>query len=255
MIYLKLYLTVLKKQLSSRIVTNGYWAKTKESANKYIDSLIESGLDEINFSTGDNHQKFVPFDFIMNAIEKLVRTDIKAIVINVEGGEDSGFTIKDNILSNRRYMLLGKEKMRLIILQSPWINFENLPRSCNKSKIKTFKSEPCDGIFTSININPNGQLLSCCGFAAEYSPILKLGKFKVGSVGKIYYKQFNDLFKIWLYAKGPDAIASFLDADDLSLNHPCGTCFNLLTNEKVISNMLLNTTDKKIKEILLGFNF
>ena len=33
----------------------------------------------------------------------------------------------------------------------------------------------CNSLFTGIQINPTGQLLACCGFAAEFSEHLKLG--------------------------------------------------------------------------------
>lgn len=48
-----------------RIVTNGYWATTLQKAEKTIIELKSAGLKEINFSTGDDHQEWIPYDNIV----------------------------------------------------------------------------------------------------------------------------------------------------------------------------------------------
>ena len=50
---------------ASRCVTNGYWAVSKDSAAGKMALLKKAGLTEINFSTGDEHQKFVSFERIV----------------------------------------------------------------------------------------------------------------------------------------------------------------------------------------------
>lgn len=52
--------------LTCRVVTNGFWAKSKEIAVKLLSECKKSGLDEINFSTGDDHLQYVSIDKIKN---------------------------------------------------------------------------------------------------------------------------------------------------------------------------------------------
>ena len=55
------------KGLKTRVVTNGYWANTYESAFNRLKPLVNAGLYEINFSTGDEHAEFVsPENFAYN---------------------------------------------------------------------------------------------------------------------------------------------------------------------------------------------
>jgi MoaA/NifB/PqqE/SkfB family radical SAM enzyme len=57
-----------KLSMMTRLVTNAYWATTPNKALKKIQILKKAGLDEINFSTGDEHAKFIPLANIINAI-------------------------------------------------------------------------------------------------------------------------------------------------------------------------------------------
>lgn len=53
--------------LKTRCVTNGFWGKTIDSAKTVTKKLIWAGLTEINFSTGIDHQEWVPLASIANA--------------------------------------------------------------------------------------------------------------------------------------------------------------------------------------------
>lgn len=71
--------------LTTRIVTNAHWAKTDESAINVINALIESGLTEINFSTGDEHIKFVPLEQVIRAIKLCAKhPSFTNVVVNIE---------------------------------------------------------------------------------------------------------------------------------------------------------------------------
>lgn len=56
-----------KLGLSTRIVTNAFWATSYKDAYSTITELKKAGLKEINFSTGDDHRKWVPLKNVRNA--------------------------------------------------------------------------------------------------------------------------------------------------------------------------------------------
>lgn len=71
--------------LATRVVTNGYWAKTDESAKEMVERLVSAGLTEINFSAGDEHAKFVPLDRIVHAVKTCAENpSFSNVVINIE---------------------------------------------------------------------------------------------------------------------------------------------------------------------------
>lgn len=83
-----------KRKLSCRIVSNGFWARTEEQAYSYLADLREKGLCELNLSTGDEHQKWVPFKNIINACKAALKTGL-LVAINVESTTDSRFTSRN----------------------------------------------------------------------------------------------------------------------------------------------------------------
>jgi len=70
--------------LATRCVTNGYWATSPRAARERILPLYEAGLTELNFSTGDDHQKFVPFERIVHGAVAAAESGIRALIV-VEG--------------------------------------------------------------------------------------------------------------------------------------------------------------------------
>ncbi len=61
-----------KLNLLTRVVSNGFWAKTYDIAYKKLYELKKIGLTEINFSTGDNHIEFVSVENVVNGVRAAV---------------------------------------------------------------------------------------------------------------------------------------------------------------------------------------
>lgn len=75
---------VKEQRLLSRVVTNAYWAVSYDKAISTLRPLVEAGLTEINYSTGDDHQAFVPIQNIVNATLAANDLNLKTIVINTQ---------------------------------------------------------------------------------------------------------------------------------------------------------------------------
>lgn len=112
------------KKLATRIVTNGYWAKTYDFAYKKLEKLRSVGLKELNFSTGDDHQKFVPYQNIVNGIRASMDLGLTTVV-NVESSPISSFRSQtlEKEPSLQKYFddNLGYKKLR--ILNGVWMPF------------------------------------------------------------------------------------------------------------------------------------
>lgn len=245
--------------LTSRIVTNGHWAKSKSQIAHYVKSFEDAGLKEINFSTGTEHQKFVPVENIINAVNLCSEIDsISSIVVNVESHKNLSFSINDfksAIYSKGNDEIL---KNKLIVLSSPWMSFKErseLISSSNKKNTISTLSKGCKNIFNGIYINPNNQMLSCCGLACEYIPFLKIGSINKHDIKYLYNKQYNDFLKIWLFTEGPRKIIEHIDENFASDDniHDCDYCLRLLTTRPYLEK-LLQIDSNKIKQTMVNYN-
>jgi MoaA/NifB/PqqE/SkfB family radical SAM enzyme len=73
------------KGLRTRIVTNAYWAYDENAAFKRLKKLKDKGLTELNASTGDFHQQFVPIDRVINAtIASLKLEPLKIFILLIK---------------------------------------------------------------------------------------------------------------------------------------------------------------------------
>src|SRR5215217_1332142 len=58
---------VAAHELVSRVVTNAHWAVNDKGAKRRVEEFVRAGLSEINFSTGDQHTRFVPLERVIRA--------------------------------------------------------------------------------------------------------------------------------------------------------------------------------------------
>ncbi|WP_428815571.1 radical SAM protein [Lactococcus lactis] len=109
----------------SQIVSNASWSKGIEKDKKYLSKLKENGLIEINVSTGDNHQQFVPIEKVLSVIEAAVSIGLRAL-ISIEKTKFSKFTI-ETLKANSTYKRIKKNDKEglLSILSASWVSFNN----------------------------------------------------------------------------------------------------------------------------------
>lgn len=241
----------------TRIVSNGFWAKSAEITRKTLLRLFEVGLDELNLSTGDVHLMHVSLKNILNVIHIHERNDfLKNLSIAVEDHENSKFDYKkmQSILTH-----LYPDSYKTVILHSPWIELDkkedNIIHSLETS-LSPSQGQGCYSLYNGIQVTPTGQILACCGFAAEYSPLLKMGSIRDNKDNlKVYLEeQYSDYLKMWLMVEGPRAIYTQLTDKYPKENlHDCEICLHLLSNADLLKKIVEIPTDK-VKEIILKFH-
>lgn len=236
--------------LSTRIVTNASWAKTKSSAEKMISKLVNSGLDEINYSTGDNHQEWIPLKYIKNAVKASFEQSLST-TISIESFKGSNFSYDDFINDPEISKLLSYSDI-IQCVKASWIPLKN-KHLLDKNGRDIFKNpsfKGCDSILMFLGINPQNILISCCGLTMEYIPSMKLGSFNKNDFVKKYQSQFYDFLKIWLFTDGPEKILKFACENNENLLkytknivHPCQAC-SYIYNIEEIQNTLVNNYHK-----------
>lgn len=232
------------KGLYSRIVSNGYWAINSSKANKKLNELKQAGLLELNLSTGDNHQDFVPFDRIMNAALESVRLGI-GTVISIETNKNSKFT-RNDVLAHPIYRKIKEESLlnKLTILNATWVSFhKNVKYQYNSFEQKEVENG-CNNLYNFIGLNPKNEIVACCGLTLNYMPEMKLGKATTNIVA-LYNKQKNDFMKRWLFVDGPINILKQVLEWDNSIEvplfaHHCQTCAYIFQDDQIKDCIIKN---------------
>lgn len=221
-----------------RIVSNGVWAKSVESASSYLSALKYSGLTELNISTGDEHSIFVPLSNVINAIKVAQEIGIHS-TIALEKHKSNRIT--SQTIKNEFQNKFGKE-IGCQISESAWIEMKNFRTKYMEEDFENVKKihGGCNSLFTGIQINPTGQLLACCGFAAEFSEHLKLGHIDSYSSREQYENNVYNLLNIWLYSEGPLGIAEYMIGKGIKESpdvHMCEHCLRLLMSPTLRQNI------------------
>lgn len=201
------------KGLLVRIVTNGFWANSFKQTFLKLKNLKEKGLSEINVSTGDEHQKIVSFNNVINIIVAAMYLKI-TVAVNVETSPLNNFSA-EIIKSDIRLKKFNLSKSGVYIISGKWMYFrkqsrQNLIKLIDENiKFNNQFQERCSSILTDIVVSPDKKMYSCCGLTNLFSKYLYLGNIKNNNIAFLYNNQFNDFIKIWLFTEGPRKILEF----------------------------------------------
>lgn len=244
-------------QLLCRIVTNAFWSKTEQIAYKIIQDLKFCGLTELNISTGNEHQQWVPLENIFNAIDAAIKSDI-SIAVNVETHNDVSNSLGADSFREHPRVQAHIKNPRLTIINGAWVDFTS--NKLVKPSNEVFAHKRCENLFNTITISPSNQMLACCGLSVDKISFLQIGHLDKESINDIYENQFNDFLKIWLYTEGPSKILEIINThkgvktiNRVANTHICQYCINIFTQENL--NILRAIYKEHIFRVWLKFKF
>lgn len=212
--------------LRTRCVTNGFWGKTRGRCEETVRRLVSAGIDEINISTGRDHQQWIPVDSVIRAACSLVENGV-VTVVTVEQDEPGSECLRQ--FAERpeiRRLLAGSALFRLQC--NSWMPFHETSRRRRKLDDPGELRAGCRQLFRNVTLTPNGELAACCGLTMEHIPEMKLGTLPAALAVR-YYSQVEDFLKVWLHVDGPFTIITrlFGDAAQADLDgvvHICQAC-------------------------------
>ncbi|HAZ08863.1 MAG TPA: radical SAM protein [Elusimicrobia bacterium] len=253
---------VTERGLMSRCVTNGYWATSARAAADRVAALKQAGLTEINFSTGDNHQRFVPFDRVALGAVATAAAGIRTIIA-VEGYRESAFSVEAALEhpTIKEFRDARPARGGLSFFSNVWIPFRSDSAVSQDPSLASggdASAEGCDNVLENVVITPHQRVSSCCGLTFEHIPEMKLGPAGVVSLKDIYYSQFDDFIKLWLRVEGPERILQFAASKNprvvypQDLSHPCQSCAELFRNQEV-RKTLRDCYPEKIHDVIFRY--
>jgi MoaA/NifB/PqqE/SkfB family radical SAM enzyme len=253
---------VSKKNKRTRIVTNAWWAKSFAFAKEFLSCLYNAGLDEVNFSTGDEHQEWIPFSNIRNASIAALKCGMKC-AINIETHDDSKFLLNNYFSSDKEFASLCSNMVtddKIYVENGVWapINKEDEGKITYEQFKKDLFGKPCINLFDNIPINPYGEVLACCGITSETNPYMRLGNIMEEDIKVLYEYSFSDILKIWLFVSGPIEILQYIVRVQYGKNikpvgHMCVICREIFANSDYLET-LQNHVDDFAPVVLLKYN-
>ena len=166
----------------TRIVTNAFWAKSREKAVRILGDLKNAGLSELNISCGIT-QAFVPLDNVKNANEAAAEIGLPALLVHrqkVGGKITVEFLSKylgvelhvwrqgevnpdNNVISTSRNVPIRATSVGSNAVQ---VDFPDNDREWTGA---------CKSVLRSIVVFPDLSVQICCGIALNSIPELTIG--------------------------------------------------------------------------------
>jgi len=248
----------------TRVVTNAYWASSKERSYKVLSNLKECGLSEINFSCDDFHQEFIPIKNIKCANEAAIQLDFPALIVTkgIKGSKITKEYLEEYLGTNLAIFDPNKNNPRNNLItcgltvpvgwDSEKLTKEDLEYSENPDIWKI----PCDDILKQIVITPEGKLAACCGCGSEGIPELVIGNVHSKSLLDLIEEGNYDFIWNWLALEGPYGIMEFLKRKDPSLSfeeryvNKCHLCNTIFSN-KIMRNLLKQEIETAYNHVCL----
>lgn len=230
--------------MRSRLVTNAHWAETDSSASEFMREMRDLGLGEINFSTGDQHARFVPVETVLRAVRAALTFAYHPHVM-VE--TTAARRISSESLEMHPYQVESREiypGLRVTFSESPWMPLnpgkrERYPDGMAVNSENLARVQGCDSILSTVTVQSDGRIGACCGLGMRLIPELNVGTVEDTSIGSAIAAADEDLLKHWIRVDGPERILAWAACHDPSIEwegmyaHRCQACLRLYRDPAV----------------------
>jgi len=249
--------------LVTRLVTNGHWARSSAAARRRTGELRSAGLDEINFSTGDQHQRFVALERVIAGIRAAYEEGITTIALMIESVAERTIT-RHSVIEHPDYQAFVAEypEARLLITESPWMPLDERQISrygeaavANDANLASRSG--CDSVLSTTTLQPDGSITACCGLGVRTIPELTVGHLDDITIGEADRRAGDDFLKRWLRVEGPEHILHWAARHDQSIDwqnqyaHRCQACLRVYRDPSVRA-VIREFHQEKHADVLVG---
>src|SRR5579875_2131454 len=248
--------------MAVRLVTNAYWAVNEKAARERITSFVDAGLTEINFSTGDQHARFVPLERMIRATRAAAAIKLP-VAIMVETVRERRIT-KEVLLAHPEFASIAQDfpESNISIYESHWMPLsptlvQEYPQGqvINRSNVSFCSG--CDSILSTTTIQADGRIGACCGLGMRIIPELHLGNVRKISLRSANQCAEDDLLKRWIRVEGPERILMWASTHDPAIEwedmyaHRCQACLRLYSDSRV-KKVIAEHHQEKLPDILFA---
>ena len=224
----------------TRVVTNGFWARTFDSGMRVLSRMKEAGLCELNFSADSFHLEFLPAATLRNALECARQLDYCRIVSFVTNSDKEPLNdfcslygiqrcdVRQLIPSEIIPLLTNPEtkrevKSKILVYYGQLIGLgraTEYPKDLRWFPVEVQPEGGCSEIVNKPVIYPDGDLQACCCAGGKVSPFT-VGNLHRESLKTLIGRMFNRSHYRFIQTEGPKALFKLVAAirPDLPRDH------------------------------------
>lgn len=237
------YATALGKK--TRIVSNGFWARRKESGRALLAQLRAAGLTELHLSADEYHYDELPPGVTKNAAELLHEFDYAVVINRIErrGGDTLG-AFADRCGLDRERLVLYQPRFSLadvesigrqqIVVRHIGLSIEGRAASLGGDTTLRPLGEfdgPCLQPVRAPSISPEGLLFPCCAPGSNYETF-QIGNVHDTPLDELIQKLLDDPLSNFISTYGPAALMRVLARTDPAFDRKysdiCNMCCTAL---------------------------
>lgn len=248
--------------LPTRMVTNAHWATTSVRALTMLRRCQSAGLGEINYSTGDEHARFVPIENIVRGIRAALDVAMPvAVMIEVVAGNAVS---KAALLAHPFFQqqISPDEAAQITFSESPWMpldekHLERYPEGLATNAANIGRRLGCDSVINTTTVLADGKIMACCGLGTRTIPELEIGSVFKDHVRDARARAEGDFLKRWIRHEGPERILQWAAEKNPAIEwedqyaHRCQACKRLYTDPLVRAEIRQHY-EEKIIDVLYG---
>lgn len=239
--------------MTTIVVTNAYWAISKDAALTKLDDLRKLGLNWIQISLDDQHQQFIPIDRVANALKTAIELNFEDIkLIGSSKGNSEKFKYQLFYLQE----VLGVCIDKIDIIDRPRISHQYFEDSEqvkysfqeleNTESLDLPIKKPGDCL-TELMVDVNGDLYPCCN-----NFIGRIGNVSVNNLqSTVENLRFNKYFNI-IKQEGPFKLARYLDKtlntgfSNRRYGSWCELCARIFQNDRFRDLLIMGDPDDPV---------
>jgi MoaA/NifB/PqqE/SkfB family radical SAM enzyme len=215
------------KGIYSRVVTNSFWAASRDRARHHAERLAQQGLSQMRLSYSRWHQEHVARENILHAARACIDAGIDYFVSFV-----TDFTKEDD--RNEEFL----QDNGLKYFPEPVI-YSGRAESFGRKKLQTdYQDNRCN---MNAYLAPDLSMYGCCDAGTYFTTtnFFYLGNLKESSVDQLLSKHENLPLYNCIRFMGISTIASFVGfkAREIVSYHKCDLCKKLFDNKEMLAKL------------------
>lgn len=211
----------------SRVVTNGYWAKTREEADRVISELMANGLSQLRLSYSRWHQEHINRENIVHAALSCQKLGLNYFVSFVTDFSKADDPFEQFLRDHR-----------LKFFPEPVIYFGRAGEFDRKRVSTDYRPNVCP---MNPYLTPELDMFACCDGAGHFSDtdFLYLGNLHTDTIDTLFRKrEIHPLYHL-IRTMGLTNMASYMGfkARDIVAYRKCELCVELFNSKENLSTL------------------
>ena len=216
-----------KNGIYSRIVTNGFWAKSIDCAEEVVSALKTAGLSQLRISYSRWHQDHIDRENIVSAANSCNKLGLDYFISFI-----TDFTDQDE--SRERYLI----EHRLRYFPEPVIYFGRAGDFDSPGLFNDYNANRCD---MNPYVSPELDMFACCDAGSRFNQtgFLYLGNLNDHSIESLFQKYENNRLYRTVKTAGltPMATSMGIPSKEIVTLRKCELCERLFNTQENLDRL------------------